>query len=454
MLRRAAASALFCALALLACAARAEGCSCLMSGSACSAFGSASAVFVGTVTEIKTRPREANTPEADFWAPRTVTFVVEEAFSGVAGTVASVSTGVGGGDCGYNFEKGVSYLVFAHRGKEGERLYTGICTRTRPASGAAEDLEFLRAQARRPSGVTISGSVGRPLDRWDEGGRKFDPLEGVRVMVSGPAGQREVLTDARGRYELSGLPPGAYEVVPHLPDELIAVEPQQKFNIADRGCGVADFYVTDNGRIKGRVLDAEGRAVPKLTVTLLDAEGKKREFEYGRSAQTDAEGLYKFTGLPAGRYLLGVRTVPHTALDDPASAFPRTYYPGAAQASEAEVLELKTGEELTLRDLRLPPRLAESVVRVRVVWGDGTPVPNANVLFRETTYGDSRIDHGEAADAQGQFEIKTRVGAVFRLHATTLLPPAGAGTPARAEPQTVTVAGPVESVTLVITKLK
>lgn len=223
-------------------AARAEGCTCAGPASACAAFGNASAVFVGTVTGIKSGSQDEVERGA---APRRVTFAVNEAFSGVKGKKASVSTGLGGGDCGYRFVKGTRYLVYAHASPSGQ-LQTGICTRTMPAAGAGADVEFLRALARRTSGVTVSGRVGRPLDKWDEGGdRMLEPLKGVRVTVVGPAGMREAFTDARGRYEWTRLPPGHYEVMLHPPDGLTTVEPKRSGHVPDRGCLSADFHVTD-----------------------------------------------------------------------------------------------------------------------------------------------------------------------------------------------------------------
>lgn len=223
-------------------ATRAEACSCMMPGPPCQEFSEASAVFVGTVTGIKTAPRD-EAEQRD--AARRVTFAVKEAFSGVKGKQASVWTGFGGGDCGYSFDEGASYLVYASARPDG-RLYTGICTRTRPASAAASDVAFLRALARRTSGVTFSGRVGRLLDKWDESGeRTLEPLKGVRVTVVGRAGRREARTDARGRYELTGFPSGPYEIMVHLPGGLTTDEPKRMGQAADRGCVSADFYITD-----------------------------------------------------------------------------------------------------------------------------------------------------------------------------------------------------------------
>lgn len=315
----------------------------------------------------------------------------------------------------------------------------------------AADIEFLRGLVRQP-GATVWGRVGRVAEGRDAGRtRKLAPV-GVRVKVAG----REVDIDENGHYKLTGLAPGRYVVTADLREGLTTRSPRQTVEAVAGGCAAADFFIADDGRIRGRVLDAEGRGVRHLPLALVEASGGKPDHLRQRwDARTDEEGRYNFSAIPPGRYLFGVRLSAYTTSEDPAAEFPRTYYPGTARASEAEVVELKAGEVLKLRDLRLPPRLAESVVRVRVVWDDGTPAAGAQVLYRETTYLDPGIDTGRPLDGEGQVEIRTRVGSTFQLQAAALLPHAGVphgtgGTPARSGPQALSVANNVETVTLVI----
>ena len=47
------------------------------------------------------------------------------------------------GDCGYDFQKGETYLIYADLDEETEIMETGICSRTRRVSDAGEDLEYL-----------------------------------------------------------------------------------------------------------------------------------------------------------------------------------------------------------------------------------------------------------------------------------------------------------------------
>jgi hypothetical protein len=442
---------------LLASAGRADACTCMMPGAPCKAFGGSAAVFVGTVTDIKSRMREspARGKEMD-WAPNTVTFSVSEAFSGVEGAEVQVSTGMGGGDCGYSFVKGVSYVVYAYRMNGGQRLGTGICTRTRLAVGASEDLEFLRGMAGRAPGVTISGQVVR---RDDAVAREKAGIAGLHLTVEGEGARHELVTDASGRYSLSGLSPGKYKVTLRAPDGLTDQQPEREVQVADRGCAVEDFYVFDNGRISGRVIDAEGKSMTNLTVALRDADAVDAERSKSPIlTSADEEGRFKFEGLPAGRYLLGVRLSDYAAPGDLENAYPRTFYPAGERAEEAEVIELKPGEEVKGRDLRLPPRRAETSIRVKVVWADGKPVANAQVIYRDVTYGEPPINHAAEANERGEAALKGYAGSVYRIWASSDRPfhntPGRDGTMEHPEPVTLKADSPVETVTVVIKRLR
>jgi len=112
--------------------------------SACSCMGvpiqryisSSDAVFSGKVVEIE-RPSPIKS-SAD---PETVTFRVIESWKGPGGGTLEVKTSVSGASCGYHFEEGQDYLVYAY-GK-GEPFETDICSGTTHLSKADEDLALL-----------------------------------------------------------------------------------------------------------------------------------------------------------------------------------------------------------------------------------------------------------------------------------------------------------------------
>ncbi len=174
---------------------RAFACSCAGGGQPCQEFGAAAAVFVGTVTDVRTRQAKSveEARREPRWMPVVFKFAVVQPFSGVSGAEVEVSTGSGGGDCGYEFKRGETYLVYAYGGRDGGPLATGTCTRTRPVSEASEDFEFLRGLAGRGPGVSLDITVARSLEGVKSGDVKpVGGLAGARLTVEGEGESTEV----------------------------------------------------------------------------------------------------------------------------------------------------------------------------------------------------------------------------------------------------------------------
>ena len=446
---------LLAACACLLSAGRASACSCGGPGEPCVAFGAASAVFVGTVTGSRTPPRSGR----EDGHPHVYRFSVAEAFSGVEGAEAEVATGTGGGDCGYEFRRGETYLVYAYRTEKGAYLATGICTRTRPLAEAAPDLDFLRALPGRAAGVIISGAVERVRQRVTEDDSV--PLGGVAdaaLVVEGEGVRRELRADARGRFSVNGLKPGAYKLKLSLPEELTTYQPERELRVSDRGCAVVLYTVVDNGRVSGTLTDAEGEPAGRVLLTLYEADEANPLERYGRLERAEEDGRYSFEGLPPGRYRLAVNLTRFPEAGDVTGAFPRTYYPGVAQASESEVIVVGEGEHVRGRDWHLPPRRAEVAAEVAVVWSDGRPVAHAEVTFRDVTYHDPGMNNAAQADAEGRFILKGFEGQTFVVEARSNRPAPGDprrdGPAERAEPLRVTLSDTMPAARIVVTRLR
>jgi hypothetical protein len=145
----------------------ASACSCVMPGSPSMEFSQSDAVFSGRVTGIvnKLNPAVALLQRIGialgfdpfifytdrFWG-NAVMFEVTNSWKLVDTTSIQVSTGSGGGDCGYGFSVGNDYLVYAYDdpGEPGIDLGTGICSRTTDLPGAAEDMSFLKTMPTIP----------------------------------------------------------------------------------------------------------------------------------------------------------------------------------------------------------------------------------------------------------------------------------------------------------------
>ena len=121
----------------------AYACSCAPPGSPVEGLNNASAVFTGKVVALA-EPSGGFGPisSAD---PVTVTFQVYTVWKGSVSQTTTITTARSGASCGYTFDKGGEYIVYAY-GQE-NNLSVGLCSRTQPLDTAENDLEVLGAGA-------------------------------------------------------------------------------------------------------------------------------------------------------------------------------------------------------------------------------------------------------------------------------------------------------------------
>lgn len=450
----------FVLLLVILSATSAEACSCAGGASPCQEYGRASFVFVGTPIAVRTVERTATGDrDDDYWAPRTFKFAIETAFLGSTQPQADVSTGLGGGDCGYDFKIGKRYVVYAYKSGKTGRLVTSICSRTNPIENANGDIEFLRSLESRQPGVTISGEVKRMRQNVANGDSVYvGPQQDFGLIIESDSGRKEVRTDAEGRYSLTGLSPGKFKVTLLLPDELFTYKAEQEITVADRGCATVNYSVVDNGRLSGRVLDPNGQPAPGVMLALMDKDRSDPKANWGKLVRADKDGQFNFSAVPAGEYLLAVNLSRYPEPNDPTNAYPRTYYPGVTDPSKAEIITLAAGENLRELNLQLPTRREPSTITGKVVWQDGTPVASAGISFREVTYHDPQMNNGMQADDQGYFTINGYVGQTFVIEAQSNRPYDGdfrrLGPAERVESLRVVLLNPTEAVKIVITRLR
>jgi len=196
------------ATAVVAVPRLADACSCIGKRPACEAFWDPGAVFAGKVVSIEPQVADG----LNSFTNRRVRFEVAEGFRGVDTAEVDVYTGNGGGDCGYAFVVGGSYLVYAYQATGSTRLTTGICSRTQPLSQAAADLGYMRSlPATGAQGATISGSVHH-RDRnvaTKSGATLLAPVGSLGVVMECDGAAYRGTTDADGRFTIAGIPVGS-----------------------------------------------------------------------------------------------------------------------------------------------------------------------------------------------------------------------------------------------------
>jgi hypothetical protein len=131
-------------------------CSCDMPGTPREEYEASAMVFEGRFVDNMGDEEQGNLP---------FNFEVARVWKGPLAPMLTVYTGQGGGDCGYAFEPGRTYLVYASYWEHGAVFTTSICSRTRPIEEAAADTAAHGAPRapRRPPAAGSQGRVGAVL---------------------------------------------------------------------------------------------------------------------------------------------------------------------------------------------------------------------------------------------------------------------------------------------------
>ncbi|HZI85347.1 MAG TPA: carboxypeptidase regulatory-like domain-containing protein, partial [Pyrinomonadaceae bacterium] len=164
-------------------------------------------------------------------------------------------------------------------------------------------LQFETATAQtKPASKTDTGSVSGRVTV------KGKPLPGIIVALSKGESDRRTkpilksTTDEDGKYRITNVPAGAYQVTPMAPT-FVFFDSSRGFGkdllIADgEVIEGLDFAMIRGGVISGRVTDSEGRPVVEEFVHL---EAVDQSFPLPPSAeavQSDDRGIYRAFGVP------------------------------------------------------------------------------------------------------------------------------------------------------------
>lgn len=259
------------------------------------------------------------------------------------------------------------------------------------------------------------------------------PAQGVAVMLmSGESYSpmrkptARATTDADGQFRLQNIAAGRYEVLPVAPVYIL-----QGGRVGFRGQGKSinlndgetidkiDFTLVRGGVITGRITDADGRPLigehPRLAQAAPNVGDERREPFFFNSFlfETDDRGVYRFYGIPPGRYVVSLGEDSKSGMITlgygRGGRFTRTFHPGVTDESKANVIEVTEGSEATNVDIMLGRRAETYAATGRVIDAEtGKPVPNLSAGYGSLSAEGKQLYSfgiGTRTDAEGNFRF-------------------------------------------------
>jgi hypothetical protein len=279
-------------------------------------------------------------------------------------------------------------------------------------------------QAQQPVADRNAGSISGRVT-VDGKPRSGLLVELLTTTMSGPRRLiAKVTTSKTGKYLLTGIASGTYDVSPSAPKLVIPNQGMSgqtgKSVTIETGENVRgiNFDLVSTGSITGRVRDINGEAVKGQTVELIlqGQDNYSRPFYSSEPGDhiTNDEGVYRISGAPPGRYVVKVGIA--YGLTPPESRrkevvyYPETFHPDTADATKATVFEVGTGRETTDVDITVGrPLKIYDIVGQLIIVGTGAPVANVGlevVTTSENGKGSTQLGGAYSSNANGEFRIQ------------------------------------------------
>jgi hypothetical protein len=284
---------------------------------------------------------------------------------------------------------GGEYLFYVSKTVE-----DGVVKRTTPlacgdwlplAAVRRDEIAFLaHLKSRTPDG-RVFGRLVRRVGILDE-----DPLPGIQIVLNDGKKSYAGQTDAKGRFNITGLHPGAYRASSSIPREFL-IETDDRIEIVPHGCVDAYLLAEMNTTIAGRITLPPGVKVVGTEVSALSVTGRGIKETFA-----DPEGRYVIPGLDPGEYVVGInaRGMP-PALQAP---FPPTYAPGTTDITQATKISISGPAAFSDINISVPVAAQIVTVKVKATFSDGRPVVEQRLRVTRTGYGEQGVGMTASGD--------------------------------------------------------
>jgi hypothetical protein len=264
---------------------------------------------------------------------------------------------------------------------------------------------------------------------------KGEPAQGITVylqqqmMELGNTGTivPSAKTDGNGHFRIAGVRGGRYSANTQAPGFIMPGEknagmmfPGKSLLIAD-GESIEDIEIelVRGSVITGRVTDSNSRPLVEepVELTKLDNTGNPQRFFPGAPQMmltTDDRGVYRIFDLPQGRYILSAGNAGSVRAGGGAR-HQKTYYPDVTDQSQAKVVEVGEGEEVTGIDINVGEAKKTFSISGRVINAEnGQPVAGVSITIGYMSPEGGRITRwgntGGRSNLKGEFQLMATPG--------------------------------------------
>lgn len=251
----------------------------------------------------------------------------------------------------------------------------------------------------------------------------WEPIRRAAVEISGQA-NRVTLTDNAGHFEFDGLAEGRVLVgatKPGFSDEQGMPYGRTAVQVA-RDPSPVLLKITPAGVIAGRVTTLDAQPLEGFhlhVITKQNVNGQQIWLDCPFQAQTDENGDFRISSLPAGTYYIAVDQSQETTLSQRGlpnarqQGYAKVFYPGVSEFSVATPLELRPGREVEA-NLALA---AEPIYQVSGGVSTQESLTPSLVFLRKNGEG---YDFTQTAPMQeGKFQTKLPAGS-YRVNGWTV----------------------------------
>jgi len=271
--------------------------------------------------------------------------------------------------CDIAMEEGQDYLVSGRRERYGV-LGVAVCSRTQPLKTAQVDLRTLDGSHCTGPGGTIIGRVTRERELRDSSFVPNFPL----TFRDQDGKTYSTRSDKDGIYELRHLAPGTYIADSRLgPDQYVA---SRDIPVTEGMCGTESDVVLRDYSLFGRVPAGIDRYV---TARLIDQHDRIEDI---RSDYIQSDGIFYFSNVPDGEYVLALRIGAH-------GADQQVYFPGTTDRKRAKLIKVQNHRPTESTDLSFSP---ESLPIVPIPVALDPPIDSGRFSWRVDLLSSNNLD--------------------------------------------------------------